>query len=407
MAEKTSVPEIRFKGFTEPWEQRKLGEVADIAGGGTPSTNNPEYWDGEINWYAPAEIGEQIFVSSSSKKITADGLKNSSAKILPIGTVLFTSRAGIGKTAILLVEAATNQGFQSVIPNQNELDSYFIYSRTNEIKQYAETVGAGSTFTEVSGKQMEKMPILVPGIEEQRRIARFFQQLDSLITLHQRKHDKLTVFKKSMLEKMFPKTGCDTPEIRFNGFSDPWEQRKLGECCEFITKGTTPSNKSGVGEVNFVKVESIIDGTVCRTSQISREEHDGSLRRSRLKDNDILFSIAGTLGRTAKVEKSILPANTNQALAIIRGYGFDSNFLLTSLSGRVVVEFVRRNPTVGAQPNLSLEQVGSLEIWTPERQEQSRIGAFFQRLDSLITLHQRKLELLKRIKQSCLDKMFV
>ena len=146
------VPEIRFAGFTDAWEQRKLGEVADIVGGGTPSTENPEYWDGEIDWYAPAEIADQIYVKTSQRKITEQGYDNSSAKLLPPGTVLFTSRAGIGKTAILARKGCTNQGFQSIVPHKNELDTYFIFSRTEELKRYGELVGAGSTFVEVSGK---------------------------------------------------------------------------------------------------------------------------------------------------------------------------------------------------------------------------------------------------------------
>ena len=200
----SNVPEIRFKGFTEAWEQRKLGEVADIVGGGTPSTAISEYWDGDIDWYAPAEIADQIFVNSSQKKVTTEGLNNSSAKMLPVGTVLFTSRAGIGKTAILTKEGCTNQGFQSIIPHKDELDSYFIFSRTDELKRYGETVGAGSTFVEVSGKQMANMTISIPTtMGEQRQIGTYFRNLDHLITLHQRKLEKLKNIKKSMLEKMF------------------------------------------------------------------------------------------------------------------------------------------------------------------------------------------------------------
>ena len=199
-----SVPEIRFKGFTDPWEQRKLGDVADIVGGGTPSTNNPNYWDGDIDWYAPAEIAGQIYFDSSQRKITEQGYENSSAKMLPPGTVLFTSRAGIGKTAILSKKGCTNQGFQSIVPYNDELDSYFVFSRTDELKQYGELVGAGSTFVEVSGKQMAAMNLKMPTtIEEQQTIGRFFKRLDTLITLHQRKLEKLQNIKKSCLEKMF------------------------------------------------------------------------------------------------------------------------------------------------------------------------------------------------------------
>ena len=200
----SSVPEIRFKGFTDAWEQRKLGDIADIVGGGTPSTGNPSYWDGEIDWYAPAEIADQIYANSSQKKITDLGYENSSAKMLPPGTVLFTSRAGIGKTAILTQKGCTNQGFQSIVPHREELDSYFVFSRTEELKRYGELVGAGSTFVEVSGKQMAAMELMMPStMREQQTIGGFFRHLDNLITLHQRELEKLQNIKKSMLEKMF------------------------------------------------------------------------------------------------------------------------------------------------------------------------------------------------------------
>ena len=174
--------------YTSSWEQRKLGDIADIVGGGTPSTGNQSYWDGDIDWYAPAEIADQIYANSSQKKITGLGYENSSAKMLPPGTVLFTSRAGIGKTAILTRKGCTNQGFQSIVPHRGELDSYFIFSRTEELKRYGELVGAGSTFVEVSGKQMAVMELMMPPtMREQQTIGGFFQQLDHLITLHQRK----------------------------------------------------------------------------------------------------------------------------------------------------------------------------------------------------------------------------
>ena len=192
------------KRNTSSWEQRKLGDIADIVGGGTPSTGNQSYWDGDIDWYAPAEIADQIYANSSQKKITGLGYENSSAKMLPPGTVLFTSRAGIGKTAILTRKGCTNQGFQSIVPHRGELDSYFIFSRTGELKRYGELVGAGSTFVEVSGKQMAVMELMMPPtMREQQTIGGFFQQLDHLITLHQRELEKLQNIKKSMLEKMF------------------------------------------------------------------------------------------------------------------------------------------------------------------------------------------------------------
>lgn len=197
-----------------------------------------------------------------------------------------------------------------------------------------------------------------------------------------------------------------TPKIRFAGFSGDWEERKLGDYTRLITKGTTPKNKSGIGEINFVKVENISNGIIRPESRITNEEHNGYLQRSKLEDKDILFSIAGTLGRSAIVHESILPANTNQALAIIRDYDFDTDFLLTSLSGVAVSNYVRNNPTTGAQPNLSLAQVGDFDIWTPKINEQSKIGQLFATLDNLISQHQREHEQTANIKKAMLEKMF-
>ncbi len=196
-------PQLRFAGFADAWEPRKLGDVANIVGGGTPSTSILEYWNGNIDWYAPAEIGEQRYVSKSQKTITELGLKKSSATILPVGTILFTSRAGIGKTAILASRAATNQGFQSIVPRTEMLNSYFIFSETSKLKKYGEITGAGSTFVEVSGKQMEKMPIILPILKEQEIIGKFFKQLDKLIAANQRKVEKLKELKKGYMQKMF------------------------------------------------------------------------------------------------------------------------------------------------------------------------------------------------------------
>ncbi|PDZ08619.1 restriction endonuclease subunit S [Bacillus pseudomycoides] len=196
-------PEMRFDGFKGDWEQHKLGEVSNIFGGGTPSTNVAEYWNGDIDWYSPAEIGKKIYVNGSQKKITEIGLQKSSARILPVGTILFTSRAGIGNTAILSKEGCTNQGFQSIVPLKDKLDSYFIFSRTHELKRYGEINGAGSTFVEVSGKQMAKMPIFIPCLEEQQKIGTFFKKLDDTIALHQKKLDLYQKQKQGFMQQMF------------------------------------------------------------------------------------------------------------------------------------------------------------------------------------------------------------
>ncbi|MBQ8753412.1 MAG: restriction endonuclease subunit S, partial [Lentisphaeria bacterium] len=172
--------------FTFYWEQRKVNEIADIVGGGTPSTHNPSYWDGDINWYAPAEMEGKRYAVTSERKITQAGLSNSSAKILPAGrTILFTSRAGIGKVAILQHDAATNQGFQSLVLKDG-ISPYFIYSMGSILKKKAEGIASGSTFLEISGKMLGNIDITIPISSEQHIIADFFRNLDDLITLHQR-----------------------------------------------------------------------------------------------------------------------------------------------------------------------------------------------------------------------------
>ncbi len=186
------------------WEQRKVSDVANIVGGGTPSTNNSEYWDGDIDWYAPAEIGEQIYVENSERKITKLGLEKSSEKMLPADkTVLFTSRAGIGKTAILRKPACTNQGFQSMVLN-DDTNPYFVFSMTDMIKDKAERVASGSTFAEISGRMLGNLEFMFPSKAEQDKIGAYFEQMDNLITLHQRKCDKLVEIKQALLQKLLP-----------------------------------------------------------------------------------------------------------------------------------------------------------------------------------------------------------
>lgn len=203
-----------------------MGEVSEIIGGGTPNTSISEYWDGDINWFSPVEIGDQIYIYESQKKITELGMKKSSAKLLPKGTILFTSRAGIGNMAILSVPSCTNQGFQSIVPNHNVLNAYFIFSLKDRFKIYGEKNGAGSTFIEVSGKVMRKMKLDLPSIEEQSLIGQHFEHLDKTITLLQRKIDNLKKVKKGLLQKLFPLEQSINPQVRFSGFNQDWEQRE-------------------------------------------------------------------------------------------------------------------------------------------------------------------------------------
>ena len=406
MAEKSKKPAIRFAGFTEAWEQRKLGDMADIIGGGTPSTGVSEYWDGDIDWYAPAEIADQIFVNSSQRKITAEGFAHSSAKMLPEGTVLFTSRAGIGKTAILQRKGCTNQGFQSIVPHKDVLDSYFIFSRTEELKEYGETIGAGSTFVEVSGKQMAEMELMMPPtMDEQRQIGAYFHHLDDLITLHQRKYDKLVNVKKAMLEKMFPKDGADVPEIRFKGFTEAWEQRKLCKITNYRNGKGHEENQSDTGSYELINLNSIsIDGGLKTSGKFIEDGTDTLL------ENDLVMVLSDVghgdlLGRVA-----IIPENNryvlNQRVALLRIMdNTNPYFLFSIINGNQV--YFKKEGAGSSQLNISKYSVENFVVDYPQIVEQRKIANYLSNLDNLITLHQRKLEKLKNLKKACLEKMFV
>lgn len=197
------VPEIRLDGFEGEWEEKKLGEIVDIIGGGTPDTNVKEYWNGEINWFSPTEVGNSIYLDTSEKRISELGLQKSSAKILPANrTILFTSRAGIGSVGIITKDSTTNQGFQSLVTKQG-IDIYFLFSYSSEITRYALKHSAGSTFLEISGKELGKMDIIIPTYEEQQAIGAYFSNLDNLISAHQEKISQLETLKKKLLQDMF------------------------------------------------------------------------------------------------------------------------------------------------------------------------------------------------------------
>ena len=198
-----SFPEIRLDGFEGEWEEKKLGEIVDIVGGGTPDTNVKEYWNGEINWFSPTEVGNSIYLDTSEKRISELGLQKSSAKILPANrTILFTSRAGIGSVGIITKDSTTNQGFQSLVTKKG-IDIYFLFSYSSEITRYALKHSAGSTFLEISGKELGKMDIIIPTYDEQQAIGLYFSNLDNLINSYQEKISQLETLKKKLLQDMF------------------------------------------------------------------------------------------------------------------------------------------------------------------------------------------------------------
>ncbi len=384
---KGKIPKRRFKEFqnADAWEQRELGDVADIIGGGTPRTENPEYWDGDIDWYAPAEIADQIYVKTSQRKITEQGYDNSSAKLLPPGTVLFTSRAGIGKTAILARKGCTNQGFQSIVPHKNELDTYFIFSRTEELKRYGELVGAGSTFVEVSGKQMAAMNLMLPStIREQQTIGAFFKKIDNLITLHQRKLEKLKNLKLAYLSEMFPAEGERKPKRRFSGFTGDWKQRKLGELVNIC---------SGKDYRHLSEGDIPVYGT---------GGYMLSVNEALSYDKDAIgIGRKGTINAPYILKSPFWTVDT--LFYALPRKEVDLNFAFDIFQN---IDWKREDESTGV-PSLSKGAINEINIFVPQYDEQHKIGTYFRSLDNLITLHQRKLEKLQNLKKAYLNEMFV
>ena len=284
--------------------------MAEIVGGGTPSTNIPEYWDGDIDWYAPAEINDQIYVDGSERKITKLGLEKSSAKILPADkTVLFTSRAGIGKTSILRRSGATNQGFQSMVLN-DETNPYFVFSMSKFIKEEAERVASGSTFAEVSGKILGNLAFMFPTKKEQDKIGEYFSNLDNLITLHQRKQS------------------CNTL------FINVWEQRKLDDVAEF-SKG----NGYSKGDLIEVGTPIILYGRLYTKYETNISDVDTYVEAKEgsvySKGGEVIVPASGEtaedIARAATVDKSgiLLGGDLN---VVIPNKDINSAFMAISIS---------------------------------------------------------------------------
>lgn len=399
---------MRFHGYNSPWKVSKLGELFEIYSGNTPSRSDRNNYDnGTIPWIKTTDLNNSI-ICANEEKISVYGATK--LKVLPEKSVLIAMYGGfnqIGRTGLLTYPATINQALASLLPVK-EINSYFLLNYLNLRKDSWRNVAASSRKDpNITKNDVEKFKISFPSLEEQSAIGSLFRLLDDLLASYKDNLANYQSLKASMLSKMFPKSGRTVPEIRLDGFEGEWDLIKLGDFCDLITKGTTGKSQSEQGMVNFVKVENLKDNEIYPIVKISEEEHFGSLKRSILYEGDILFSIAGTLGRTAIVKNNILPANTNQALAIIRGYKLDAYFLLVVLSGEVVKDYIRKNPTVGAQPNLSLEQVSSLKIKIPSLDEQRAIGTYFSNLDNLINSHQEKISQLEILKKKLLQDMFI
>lgn len=280
-------PAVRFIGFAEDWEQRKLGDLGTITTGSTPSTAIPDYYsDDGIVWVTPTDICENITFESARK---LSDLGQQVGRVVPKNTILVTCIASIGKNTMLGNTGSFNQQINGLTPNENECDPYFLLTESALWSAKMKSSAAAGTMQIVNRTEFSELKTWLPSLIEQQAISDFFRQLDHLITLHQRKYDKLTNVKKSMLEKMFPKNGSNVPEIRFKGFTDAWEQRKLGEVGKTYS-GLSGKTKDdfGHGEAKFVTYMNVFSNSVCLPNMTEAVEIDD--KQNKVLFGDVLFT---------------------------------------------------------------------------------------------------------------------
>ena len=402
MAEQAKVPAIRFAGFTDPWEQRKLGELALTYSGGTPSAGNSAYYGGEIPFIRSAEID----CDSTELSLTVAGLNNSSAKLVDKGMVLYAMYgATSGEVAISKIKGAINQAILAMDASDMAANRFIAYWLRRQKKSITETFLQGGQGN-LSGAIIKELGIPQPSLDEQRQIGSFFSNLDDLITLHQCKYDKLVIFKKSMLEKMFPKDGESVPEIRFAGFTDPWEQRELVDIAEIVGGGTPDTNNSNYwdGDIDWYAPAELGNNIYAESStrKITQAGFDSCSTKMLPADKTILFTSRAGIGNTAILRHS---ACTNQGFQSLVIGDADVYFVYSMSEG--IKKWAEEKASGSTFLEISGRQLETMPVNLPSLVEQQAIGSFFSHLDNLITLHQRKLELLQNIKKSLLDKMFV
>lgn len=391
----TKKPAIRFQGFSDEWEQRKLGEVGAVfmcrrifKEQTSESGDIPFYKIGTFGGEADAFISRELFEEYKAKYPYPQK-----------GDILISASGSIGRTVEFTGKNEYFQDSNIVWLNHDErLINSFIKCFYSVVKWSGIE---GSTIKRLYNEHILNTVINMPSVIEQQRIGEFFKQLDHLITLHQRKCEKLQTFKKSMLVKMFPQNGAEIPEVRFKGFTDVWEQRKLGELALFNPKEELPQEFEYVDLESVVGTEMLSHRTESKATAPSRAQrlaHTGDLFYQTVRPyqkNNYLFE---------KPDKHYV---FSTGYAQMRPY-VDGYFLLTLVQSGPFLKVVLDNCTGTSYPAINANDLAEIEVLSPkDEHERDQIGAYFRNLDHLITLHRQQLDKLKSIKKALLEKMFV
>jgi len=402
MTKKTDTPAIRFKGFSDTWEQRKLGDVVQITMGQSPDgstySDEPSDYilvqgnaDLQNGWVCP-----RIWTTQITKKADA-------------GDLIMSVRAPAGAMGKTAYNAVIGRGVAAIKGNE------FIYQLLVKMDAdgFWKILSCGSTFESLNSENIKNAEVKIPTTAEQIKIGGYFQQLDNLITLHQREYEKLHNIKKSMLEKMFPKNGSNVPEIRFKGFTEAWEQRKLLEF-GLATGGTSiESEFSEDGVYKVISIGSYSEDNVYRDQGIRAVRSDKTVNRI-LNKGDITMILndktasGNIIGRVLLIEESgVYVYNQRTERIEVDNSNYDSQFIYTMLNAPAIRDRIIKQSQGNTQIYVNWTTISQTDYLVPQFSEQRKIGEYFANLDHLITLHQRELEKLQNIKKSMLEKMFV
>ena len=408
-------PQLRFEGFTDDWEERKLGDLATSFEYGLNAS--AKSFDGTHKYIRITDIDDSSR-KFNSQSLTSPDIDLSSADNYKLknGDILFArTGASVGKSYIYadsdgLVYYA---GFLIRARIKSGVDSNFVFQHTltSSYENFIRVTSQRSGQPGVNAKEYSTFEINVPSYEEQRKIGSFFKQLDDTITLHQRKIDLLKEQKKGYLQKMFPKNGAKVPELRFAGFADDWEERKLGRIGETFT-GLSGKTKEdfGHGDAKFVTYVNVFENPISNPNKTERVEIDE--KQNQIKYGDVFFTTSSETPEEVGMS-SVWLDNTENIYLNSFCFGYRPTTELDSY----YLAFMLRSPSIRkkfmflaqgiSRYNISKTKVMELEVPVPEIDEQKKVGSFFKTLDDTIALHQRKLDLLKEQKKGFLQKMFV
>ena len=423
MQDNEKKPALRFKGFTDPWEQRKLAELTKtITTGKSVNSDEGEVSDGDIGVLKTSCVSYDRFNSSESKPVVKSeqqlvkcAVEKDSVIVSRMNTPERVGACGYVSTDfpnLFLPDRLWKLKFQDTV------DTYFVYmmlvSSAYKEKITSMASGTSGSMYNIPKETFLNLQLVIPAkIDEQKQLGKILKKIDTLITLHQRKYEKLVNIKKSMLDKMFPQNGVSVPEIRFKGFTDPWEQRKLGDAFERVVRKNT-NNESRL-PLTISAQDGLVDQITYFNNRVASRDvsnyylvYNGEFAYNKSTSDGYPF---GAVKRLDWYEKGVL-STLYIVFALKHPEKDDSDFMTvfydTDRWHRGVAERAAEGARNHGLLNISADDFFDIDTTMPEdKVEQEKIGRLLKKLDTLITLHQRKLEKLQNIKKSCLEKMFV